>query len=539
MTYSFPFRRARLLCLPLIVIGLWSCQKTAPVLTMDTKPEIQVSADGSGTAITFTANGDWEISVAESWVHIDRSSGSGSDSPISIRVTCDPNTTYDDRTSTVTIVSGDLRQTVTITQPAKSGLLVEGPSDFSLARDAQSLEIEVKANVDYEVDISADWIRRADTKALTSNTLRFSIEENATFEERSATIRISGAGLSQSITVKQDAAPNPAAGKVIQSVRVESDFPEMDFSSLQILFTYDDDKRLVKATIGVESGNSVDFSYQYSGKSMMISEFEGTPLEIYLDDSGRFSSVTDHRKSFMIGYDSEGRLLSVLNGEKGYKYQWQGNELYSFEYAGSSEDYSEGFHFEPSGFLAPEKGVDINMVTRLLVSWTELDELLEMEREVVIVLLPGMIGKRSEHALSLILDDHVLFEGRYPLYSLVEYGAEYQGTDGNWHPLDRNTINTWSEGFGSFAFRCSRIPKKCRTAPWEWTSEDGVLPTGARCPIVTSMVSLSGTLVAYGYDYDYDGVVSLDEVDFTTQDVSVTPLDTTIEYSLDFSFEYE
>lgn len=80
-------------------------------------------------------------------------------------------------------------QTITVKQPANLGIIVPEKS-FELTSSANTLEVEVLANVQYSLTLSDSWIKQIGTKGLATNKLIFSIEENRSFENRNATIRI-------------------------------------------------------------------------------------------------------------------------------------------------------------------------------------------------------------------------------------------------------------------------------------------------------------------------------------------------------------
>lgn len=170
------------------VLLLFSCQK-APELTLTGPTSIELSEDGGSGSITFTANRDWSASSSDSWVSISPSSGTASDGPVTVNVRCNANTTYDDRTATVTIKMEELSQTVTVRQPVNLGIVVPTQS-FDLQSDSKTIEVEVQANVQYTVSTSADWIKQTSTKGLTSNKLVFCIEENTSYKARKAEIKI-------------------------------------------------------------------------------------------------------------------------------------------------------------------------------------------------------------------------------------------------------------------------------------------------------------------------------------------------------------
>ena len=151
-----------------------ACQK-APELVVTSPTSIELSADGGSSTINFTANRDWTSSCSDSWVSISPASGSAADGPVAIRVSCNANTTYEDRTATLTIRMEDLSQTISIRQPANLGVVLS-TNKYELTSDARTIEVEVKANIQYKVEVSASWIKQTGTKALTSNTLKFSVE---------------------------------------------------------------------------------------------------------------------------------------------------------------------------------------------------------------------------------------------------------------------------------------------------------------------------------------------------------------------------
>ena len=169
-----------------------ACQEEpapAPELKISTPPSIELDLLNSSGTVSFTTNCDWTATTSESWLSVYPSSGTASDDPVTVTVSASPNDTYDDRTATVTIMAGELSQTITVVQPAKKGMIVPQMA-FQLASDATSFEVEVHANVDYTVSISSDWIRQTGTKGLTAKQLQFSVEENTDYDPRVATIII-------------------------------------------------------------------------------------------------------------------------------------------------------------------------------------------------------------------------------------------------------------------------------------------------------------------------------------------------------------
>ena len=191
-----------LLCVALLI--LVSCVK-APELTLTSSSSLELSVDGSSGSITFTANRDWTVSCSDSWVTVSPSKGTASDGTVTVTVRCNANTTYEDRSATVTIRMEELSKTVTVRQPANLGVIVSTQS-FVLTSEARTIDVDVQANVQYTVETSVDWIKQPGTKGLTSTKYSFSILENTTYDDREGRITIkaqSGGVPDQVITVKQ------------------------------------------------------------------------------------------------------------------------------------------------------------------------------------------------------------------------------------------------------------------------------------------------------------------------------------------------
>ena len=179
-----------------------ACQKE-PSLVLTGPGSIELSADGGSQTATFTVNRDWTASASDSWVSVSPSSGSASDGPVTVTVRATANTTYEDRSATVTIKAEGLTQSVTVRQAANLGVVVPTKS-YQIASDARTIDVEVQANVEYSVSVSDSWIKQTGTKGLTSKTLTFSVEANGTYDARSATITIKPqSGEAQAISVTQ------------------------------------------------------------------------------------------------------------------------------------------------------------------------------------------------------------------------------------------------------------------------------------------------------------------------------------------------
>ena len=194
-----------------IAFGLLGCGEienpTEP--TPDPKPEevkseITIDADiitnglsfTSATgekSISFTTNEDWTLSIAtiqngDAWCSASTTSGAKGNANVKFSVTENPS--YDDRSVSVTIKSGTASKTFTITQKYAEALLLT-TNKYELSQEGGTVEIKVKVNIDYEMEIAEsakDWITEANTRALTTYKHTLTIAANEEVEKREGEI---------------------------------------------------------------------------------------------------------------------------------------------------------------------------------------------------------------------------------------------------------------------------------------------------------------------------------------------------------------
>lgn len=185
-----------------------SCRKTSsPYLSLNSPRSFSFTDAGGSQNFSFSANRNWRVSSSDSWCRVSPSSGSADDGQITATIICDPNTSYDSRSATVTINVEDLTEAITVTQDSNYGILVS-PTVFNLTNAEQTIEVEVRANAQYTVAIDNEcsaWIKQSNTKALTTDKITFSIAANASFDDREGKIIIEALkeNLSETIIVKQ------------------------------------------------------------------------------------------------------------------------------------------------------------------------------------------------------------------------------------------------------------------------------------------------------------------------------------------------
>lgn len=158
--------------------------------------------------VSFSANTNWILSVASTtsgatWCKVSATSGSKGNA--TVKFTIDENTSYDDRSVSVTIKAGTASKTFTITQKGADALLVT-TNKYEVAQEGGKIEVEVKANINYELAISEtakDWITESKSRALTTHKHTFEIALNEDSEKREGEITFKSADKVETVKVYQ------------------------------------------------------------------------------------------------------------------------------------------------------------------------------------------------------------------------------------------------------------------------------------------------------------------------------------------------
>ena len=199
----------RVLLILSLAIGcclLASCEKETMLAVNLTS--LSFNNDGGSQTVNLVANKVWSASSNQSWCKVSPFSGDGSDnSNFTLSVSCDANATYDERTCTITITCEELTKTISVSQTEGKGLIIS-QTEYNLTNDAQTISVEVQANVNYSVEIDnacKSWIKQEATKGLSSNIIKFAISKNEDYDGREGKIVIkqTEGSLSGTVVVKQ------------------------------------------------------------------------------------------------------------------------------------------------------------------------------------------------------------------------------------------------------------------------------------------------------------------------------------------------
>ena len=160
-------------------------------ITLDSTIEsngMSFGASAGDNSVSFTTSTNWTLTVSSTtsgttWCTASATSGSKGSATVKFTVT--ENTEYDDRSVSVTVKAGTASKTFKVTQKGVDALLVTTTS-YEVAQEGGSIEVEVKANIDYQLEISEvakGWITEAKSKSrafkVTNHNFNIALNEEA------------------------------------------------------------------------------------------------------------------------------------------------------------------------------------------------------------------------------------------------------------------------------------------------------------------------------------------------------------------------
>lgn len=180
-----------------------------PAIEEFTQSDMNFTEKANEQTFTFTTNADWTISVApikggENWCTASPTQGNAGNQTVKIAVV--ENSTYDDRSVTVTLKSGTESKSFVVTQKQKDALLLTSDK-VEINQTGGDFTIEVKANINYTAIIEEDckdWIKeKSNTRTLSTTTKTYSAAVNEENEKREGTITFTNGTLSETVHIYQ------------------------------------------------------------------------------------------------------------------------------------------------------------------------------------------------------------------------------------------------------------------------------------------------------------------------------------------------
>ena len=174
----------------------------APALSISV-PSINIGAGASAGGFDITCNTSWGSSSNASWCTVAPASGRGN---ATVEVSVQSNTSSASRSATITISAGGLTATVTITQAAAAATLSVNPTSFSFGIYGGQRNLSITSNTGWSASSDASWCGLSATSGSGNASVVVTASENQSTAQRTATITITGGGLTRTVAVTQAAA---------------------------------------------------------------------------------------------------------------------------------------------------------------------------------------------------------------------------------------------------------------------------------------------------------------------------------------------
>lgn len=184
-------------------------QKEEAIVTCSIDNIVFDSNDGLKT-FSFSANKDWKIKVLGNvtWCTVSLSSGSAGTHSVNISV--EENNTNIERNVTLAILCDDKTHTIVVTQKQQNAFILNSEK-IEIASVGGQIEIGVKTNVDYEMEIVGDatqWIQEVTSRSMVSYAHVFSVEPNENTIHREGVIQFKTSEKTVSVKVYQEGVSN-------------------------------------------------------------------------------------------------------------------------------------------------------------------------------------------------------------------------------------------------------------------------------------------------------------------------------------------
>ena len=172
-------------------------QESEDVFGANSQNKYQIGISGGEISVKVTTNIDYTVDIpenAQSWLSLANSRALREEN-LTFRVA--KNETYDTREAVVKLLDKDKKvlQSFTVVQSCEEVFDTNAKEEYTVSEDGGSVEIVVATNMDYRVEIptaAQSWVHLADTRAYRNEKLTLTIDKNANYEPRTATIKLLG-----------------------------------------------------------------------------------------------------------------------------------------------------------------------------------------------------------------------------------------------------------------------------------------------------------------------------------------------------------
>ena len=171
---------------------------------------IVLNSDGGIETFSFSVNQDWSIKVLGNVTWCTVSSSLGKAGTHSVNISVEKNSTNIERNVSLAILCGDKSHTIVVSQKQRDAFILSSEK-IEVASNGGQVEIGVKTNVDYEIEIvgdAAQWIKKVTTRSMASYSHVFSIESNEKTNLRQGIIHFKTSEKTYPVVVYQEGVSN-------------------------------------------------------------------------------------------------------------------------------------------------------------------------------------------------------------------------------------------------------------------------------------------------------------------------------------------
>jgi formate dehydrogenase assembly factor FdhD len=182
--------------------------QTGTAVSMEVNPEaiIQTAAGGPANVWLITNCNFWSVSGGPTWVIVTPPSGSNSEL---LALNFEPNTSTQSRSGTITIVGCGISRTISLTQTGASINLELSPATINQTQAGGQASFSVSSNCSsWTITGVPAWATVTPLSGSNTGTITINFQPNNTTQLRSATLTVSGCGISRSLGLTQSGTAN-------------------------------------------------------------------------------------------------------------------------------------------------------------------------------------------------------------------------------------------------------------------------------------------------------------------------------------------
>ena len=158
------------------------------------KDKFDIPEEGGNVTVEVKSNIQYEVSIPsqfQNWIKHEPETKAITVKNFTFTIL--ENKEYEKREGYIVFNGNSLKDTVHIYQTADPRTLILSKDTYNISSAKKSIEVELKSNVNYSISIpssASHWIKLLETKAIRTDKIYFEIEENTTYDNRSAQVFI-------------------------------------------------------------------------------------------------------------------------------------------------------------------------------------------------------------------------------------------------------------------------------------------------------------------------------------------------------------